>query len=102
MIFASEKKWVKKFPAGAVASLMVATTFVVPASATPASDYENNFQQRQELQQKIDANKTTIDNIQKEKSKLQTQYDDVTAQVKDLKEEIAKLDQHRNLQSGTG
>ena len=93
MIFASEKKWVKKFTAGAVASLMVATTFVVPASATPASDYENNFQQRQELQQKIDANKTTIDNIQKEKSKLQTQYDDVTAQVKDLKEEIAKLDQ---------
>ena len=93
MIFASEKKWVKKFTAGAVASLMVATTFVVPASATPASDYENNFQQRQELQQKIDANKATIDNIQKEKSKLQTQYDDVTAQVKDLKEEIAKLDQ---------
>ena len=51
-----------------------------------------NAQQRQELQQKMNANKTVIDGAQGQKYELQTQYNDIVQQTSDLQAEIDDMD----------
>ena len=87
------RRRLKSAATSTVASLLLVSSLVGTAYATPASDYQENFQQRQSLQDKIDANRSAITSVQKKKNELQTQYDDVAKQAAALQAEIAEQNQ---------
>ena len=76
------------------------TTSKNPTTTTPApklteqelKEILKNAQQRQELQRKMNANKTVIDGAQGQKYELQTQYNDIVQQASDLQAEIDDMD----------
>lgn len=87
------RRRLKSAATSTVASLLLVSSLVGTAYATPASDYQENFLQRQSLQDKIDANRSAITSVQKKKNELQTQYDDVAKQAAALQAEIAEQNQ---------
>lgn len=82
----------EKAAAGILCAAMAISTVCISASATPAEDYQQNVNERTELQQQIDANQAIIDSILEEKTALQNEYDVIKAQVDTAQAELDELD----------